>query len=90
MRPRVLIVSPVHNEADHIERVLRSVAAQTRRPDRWIVVDDGSSDETPRLLAEWVQRLEFLTVVAGPPQDPEGRDRLGEALEAKALNHGLS
>ena len=48
---RLVLITPARNEASHIERTAAAVAAQTRRPDRWLVVDDGSSDETPACWA---------------------------------------
>ena len=51
-QPRVLIVSPVRNEAAHIARVARAVAAQELPPARWIVIDDGSTDGTLERLRE--------------------------------------
>lgn len=69
MEQRLLVVSPVRNEAAHIERVALALAAQTRRPDAWIVVDDQSTDETPRILARLEQRLEFMTVIGGTAPD---------------------
>jgi hypothetical protein len=60
---RFVIVSPARDEAQFAERTLRSVAAQTRTPDLWVVVDDGSADDTPRILEEWSRRLPFLRVV---------------------------
>jgi len=50
MEPRILIVSPVRNEAAHIERVIRAVATQDLPPARWIVVDDRSDDDTLEVL----------------------------------------
>ena len=44
----MLIISPVRNEVAHIEGVARALAAQTRPPARWVVVDDNSSDGTGR------------------------------------------
>ena len=43
----VLIISPVRNEAEYLEVVARGMERQTRPPDLWIVVDDGSTDQTP-------------------------------------------
>ncbi len=60
---RLVIVSPARDEADYAERTLASVAAQTRPPDLWVVVDDGSSDATPEILARWSERLPYLRVV---------------------------
>lgn len=63
MSGRLVIVSPARDEAQFAERTLRSVAGQTRPPDLWVVVDDGSADATPRILEEWGRRMPFLRVV---------------------------
>jgi len=83
------VVSPVYNEARHIERVVRGVAAQRRRPDRWVLVDDGSSDETLQILRRLEPELDFMTVLSAPPRPVQGEDRLVEAVEVHAFNHGL-
>jgi poly-beta-1,6-N-acetyl-D-glucosamine synthase len=92
MAQQLLVVSPVRNEAAHIERVALALAAQTRRPDLWVVVDDGSTDETPRILARLAQRLDFMSVMQSPPRASEDapKDRLALAIEARAFNVGLS
>lgn len=59
---RLLVISPVRNEQAHIERVAAAMAAQTRAPDAWIVVDDGSTDSTPRILASLATEIPFLHV----------------------------
>ena len=50
MDARILIISPMRNEAAHVARVASSVAAQTHLPAEWIVVDDGSTDDTATIL----------------------------------------
>jgi glycosyltransferase involved in cell wall biosynthesis len=40
------IVTPAHNEAVNLERLRASLAAQTLRPDAWVVVENGSTDGT--------------------------------------------
>jgi biofilm PGA synthesis N-glycosyltransferase PgaC len=60
---RYLLVSPCRDEASYIRRTLDSVAAQSIPPALWIVVDDGSTDQTPAILAEYAGRLPFLRVV---------------------------
>ena len=62
MEPRILIISPVRNEAAHIERVVRSVAAQELRPARWIVLDDNSTDGTLELLESLAAEVPFMEV----------------------------
>jgi glycosyltransferase involved in cell wall biosynthesis len=86
---RLLVVSPVHNEAAHLERTGRAVAAQTRRPDRWIIVDDGSSDETLAVARQLERELGFVTVLEpSGPRSPVA-DNLALAREISAFNHGL-
>lgn len=48
--PRVSIVMAVYNGADHVERAVRSLLGQTFGDLEVVVVDDGSTDETPRIL----------------------------------------
>ncbi|MEQ8842808.1 MAG: glycosyltransferase [Acidimicrobiales bacterium] len=45
-RPPVIMITPAHNEADHIGALVASVAAQTLQPEVWFVVDDASTDTT--------------------------------------------
>ncbi len=47
-QPSILVAVPVHNEAQHVERVLGAVRAYGLDV---LVVDDGSTDDTPRLVA---------------------------------------
>src|SRR4051812_17334116 len=60
---RYLLVSPCRDEAKFMRRTLDSVTQQTVLPDRWIIVDDGSTDDTPKILAEYAARFSFIQVV---------------------------
>lgn len=60
---RYLLVSPCRDEADVIRHTLDGVAAQSVGPALWVVVDDGSTDETPAILEEYGRRLPFLRIV---------------------------
>ena len=46
-KKRISIIIPTYNRAGTIERALDSIFNQTLVPDEIIVVDDGSTDETP-------------------------------------------
>jgi dolichol-phosphate mannosyltransferase len=60
-RPALSLVMPAYNEADNIERAVRSAAAAGELAGTYevVVVDDGSRDATP-------QRLEALAAEMGP------------------------
>lgn len=45
-----IVITPVRNEEAHIGRTIQSMVAQTVRPLRWVIVNDGSTDQTGRLL----------------------------------------
>jgi poly-beta-1,6-N-acetyl-D-glucosamine synthase len=87
----MLIVSPVRNEAAHVEGVARALAAQTRPPARWVVVDDNSTDGTSELLQRLAKEIEFMQVVATPPEfTAKAADRLAVAAAPRAFNFGLA
>lgn len=52
-RHKVTVVATVYNEIETIDRLLCSLAAQTRAPDEAIIVDGGSSDGTLERLRAW-------------------------------------
>ena len=54
-RETMTIIIPVKNRPLLITRCLDSIKAQTWRPIRIIVVDNGSDDDTPQRVAEWAQ-----------------------------------
>ena len=54
--PRISIVVATYNRADMIGETLKSVQAQTVTDWECIVVDDGSTDHTRRVLEDWTAR----------------------------------
>lgn len=74
-----------------MELVGNAMARQTRPPDLWIVVNDGSTDRTPQILAGLAKRIPFLKVVEAPSErrNPPLDDRLAAAADARAFNLGL-
>ena len=50
---RYIVVSPVKDEELYIERTIQSMLQQTVRPVQWLIVDDGSSDQTPAIIAKY-------------------------------------
>jgi poly-beta-1,6-N-acetyl-D-glucosamine synthase len=92
MGQRLLLISPVHNEAPYLDLVASAVERQTRPPDLWVIVDDGSTDTTPQILDRLSQRIGFLRVVNAtqPPSADGGKDNLAAAADARSFNIGLN
>lgn len=63
---RYALISPCRNEAAYMRRTLDSVIAQSVQPAVWIIVDDGSSDAGPGILADYAARHPWIKVVPKP------------------------
>ena len=83
---RYLLVSPCRNEAALMRRTLDSVAAQTLPPALWVIVDDGSSDATPEILAAYAARHPWIRVLTRPDR---GRRAVGPGV-VEAFLAGLA
>ncbi len=86
MSRRYLLISPCRDEADYLAITIESVAAQSVRPTKWLIVDDGSTDETPRILARAAEKYPFIQVVR---RDDRGQRSVGPGV-IDAFYHGLS
>lgn len=63
MTNRYLLISPCRNEADYMRQTLDSVLAQSVLPTKWVIVDDGSTDETPQILAQYAAQYPWIQIV---------------------------
>jgi biofilm PGA synthesis N-glycosyltransferase PgaC len=61
-----VVVSPVRNEEKYLALTINSMVAQTIRPTRWVIVNDGSEDETGRIAAHAAESNPWITVVNRP------------------------
>ena len=77
MAPRYVLISPCRDEATYCRRTLDSILAQTLLPALWVIVDDGSSDETPAILAEYAARAPWIRVVR---RDNRGHRSVGPGV----------
>ena len=80
-----LLVSPCRNEADYMRRTLDSVVAQTVTPAQWVIIDDGSTDDTAGILAEYAQTHDWITVLTKPDR---GHRAVGPGV-IEAFYYGL-
>lgn len=60
--PRVSVILPTYNQAQYLPQALDSVLNQTWRDLELIIVNDGSTDETPRILDEYERRYGIRVV----------------------------
>ena len=92
MRKRLLVISPVRDEAEHLDRVVAAMAAQERTPDRWLIVDDGSTDGTAEIARAAAERLPFCEALHAPA-DLDAAElaggRLAVAAECRAFTWAL-
>jgi glycosyltransferase involved in cell wall biosynthesis len=60
---KYVIISPVRDEAKFISRTAESILGQTNRPSEWIIVDDGSTDETARIIDGYASEYPWIRAV---------------------------
>src|SRR5262245_46039096 len=80
MGRRYCLITPCRDEARYARRTLDAVVRQTVLPALWLIVDDGSTDATPSILAEYARRFAFIRVITRP--DRGDRKLGGGVIEA--------
>ena len=64
-KPTVALVVPAYNAGRFIAETLNSVLAQTVRPDEILVADDGSTDDTAKIVAEQFPEVQLIRLPHG-------------------------
>ncbi|MEV7418917.1 CDP-glycerol glycerophosphotransferase family protein, partial [Streptomyces sp. NPDC089919] len=77
MKPRLSVVIPVHDVAPYLPDCLRSVAAQTVPALEVVLVDDGSTDGSGRIAADFAERDPRFRYVAQPQAGPAAARNTG-------------
>ncbi|MDQ3729926.1 MAG: glycosyltransferase family 2 protein [Actinomycetota bacterium] len=81
---RLLVIVPFLNEEQYLGKLLESIGNQTRPPDRLLLTDDGSADDSPRIASDFVRDHLYSTLLRRPVR-PLARDRLAAASELSAF-----
>ena len=81
---KYVLITPAHNEQAFIEKTLASMVAQTVLPERWVIVDDGSTDHTAETVERYAARYPWIELV----RLAQRQDR-NFASKAHAVNTGL-
>ncbi|MEX0745170.1 MAG: glycosyltransferase [Phycisphaeraceae bacterium] len=72
-----VVISPCRDEAAYARRTLESVIRQSVRPTLWVIVDDGSVDETPAILVDYARQHDWIRVLR---RDPGTGRRVGPGV----------
>ncbi len=78
-----VLVSPARNEATFIEKTIQSVIHQTVLPARWVIVNDGSTDNTSDLVRPYLADHPWMVLVDLPV-----RNERHFAAKVNAFNAG--
>jgi biofilm PGA synthesis N-glycosyltransferase PgaC len=83
---KYLLISPCRNEAEYMTETLESVISQTVKPAKWIIVNDGSTDNTSIILNEYKTKYNWINVV---DVEDRGKRNVGPGV-VQAFYEGLN
>jgi glycosyltransferase involved in cell wall biosynthesis len=81
---KYVLITPARNEETFIKNTLDAVCNQTVLPERWVIVDDGSTDRTSAIVNEYAAQYAWIELVRRPP-----RTERSFAGKAEAFNAGF-
>ena len=55
MSKRITVFTPAYNRADLLPNLYESLLRQNSREFQWLVIDDGSADNTREVVAKWIR-----------------------------------
>lgn len=79
------IITPARNEADALPRLAEALSRQTRLPARWVIVENGSSDQTVAVAKAIVADLQWARMLLLSESAPRERG----APIVRSLHAGL-
>lgn len=79
-----IVISPVKDEESYIQHTIKAVSQQTVRPTKWIIVDDGSCDHTPKIIEAACKEFDWIVSLR---INRDGKRQLGSA-EIRAFEAG--
>jgi GT2 family glycosyltransferase len=78
--PRLTVLMPVYNGERYLDEAIASVVEQDFKNLEFVIVDDASTDSTPRILRDWAARDNRIVIL---------RSRARNGI-ARSLNYGLA
>ena len=83
---RYALITAAYNEEGFIGRTIASVVSQTMRPARWIIVSDGSTDDTDNIVRSAVEHYDFIRLVRLCDDHPRNFAAQANAIGAGQLH----
>jgi len=59
-KPRIVVITPVRNEENYLQDTILMMVHQTLQPVEWILVDDGSTDETATIIRQASEKFDWI------------------------------
>lgn len=81
---KYVVISPAKDEEHYINDTIDSIVNQTIKPLKWIIVDDGSQDQTPEIIRKYGEQYEWIELVT---KKRDSSRQPGSAV-IRAFNHG--
>lgn len=83
---RYAVITPCRNEAEFLPITIKTMVAQTVQPAVWLIVDDGSTDETPQIIEAAAREHPWIRMVR---RKDRGARAVGGGV-VEAFNDGLA
>jgi glycosyltransferase involved in cell wall biosynthesis len=85
-RPHIpyVLITPARNEAALIEKTIQSMIEQTAIPIKWVIVNDGSTDDTGNIVKRYLPKHSWMELV----ELPQRQDR-SFAKKVHSFNAGF-
>lgn len=64
--PNYVVISPVRNEGRYLRKTIQSMVSQTTPPAKWIIVNDGSTDDTGEIADEAARAYPWIHSIKRP------------------------
>ena len=80
-----IIITPMRNEIRTVEITIKALLGQTVLPNKWIILDDGSTDGSEKIVSNYAKEYSWITHIKIVDR---GYDFVGQGV-ADLLNFGL-
>src|ERR1051326_8602450 len=82
---KYVLITPARNKESNLPRLIAAVSSQTQRPEKWVIVDDGSKDRTAEIIDRARAEHDWIEVI----HRPQHLDR-NFAGKVRAFNEGYA